>query len=363
MNSAEPGPRDSDGALSRRGFLWLASMGGLAAVGLPLGVFQGAGAALAALSIPEVNADISQPSRQSPPREIVPDPLMGYPQIFGLSFGGSPLEIFRFEGGEAAGRSSSGQQGMEGRIFKHIQGFTYRDLVFYYLPVPGQSFNNWLVNSLQGATQAITGSIFMKDRFAEQGNELQFSGGFLRELSFPDADIALPGHSASLRVTIGVMQTQRVSGSYAASQFVKPSMSSTPLKGYFHFSIDGWGGIQQVARVETPIFSAGLLPPNPTVSGFPGTKPQDYSNVKVVLPETQAQPFYDWHANFVIKGLNADRFEKKGTLRWLSPTQNNTVVFMLHLEHLGIVSVVRLPDKPGYVQVEMYCEKVVPEFG
>ena len=59
-----------------------------------------------------------------------------------------------------------------------------------------------------------------------------------------------------------------------------------------------------------------------------------------------------------ITGING---EKRGTLRWVSPTDKNKPFLSLKLEHLGILSVVGWPDNPGYVQGELYCEKVIPE--
>lgn len=363
MNSKRSMLPHSAVALSRRDFLRWASVGGLAAVGLPLWLNHWSRTALAAVPIEEIGVTPVQPPQSSSSGGIVTDPLIDSPQIYGLSLGGEPrLEVYGFEGGEPIGRASLGQPGADGRIAKRIEGIQYRDLVFYYLPKPGAPINAWLANSLKGTAQAVSGSIIVKDRWTGQERQVEFWGGFLRQMAFPEVDIGVGQHSAPLRITMGVQRTQRGQGGNSSNQFVKSPFWLVPMKGWFYLEIDGLGSIQNVVRVETPIFSASLLPPNPTVPGFPGTKPKDYSNLKLQLPEISAQSFYNWHADFVLKGLNSEKFEKKGALRWLSPTQNNKAVFTLQFEHLGILSVVRLPDKPGYVQVEMYCEKVVPEF-
>ena len=363
MDSNQTHASFSNTSLSRRDFLRWASAGGIAAVGFPLWLHHWARSAMGAVTIGEINATTVQPPQASSSGGIVTDPLAPSPQVYGLDLGGGPpLEVFRFEGGEPVGRTSLGQPGADGRIAKRIEGLQYRDLVFYYLPIPGAPINAWLANSLKGTAQTTSGSIIVTDRFSGRGAEVQFSGGFLRQIEFPEVDTGLAQQSAPFRITIGVQRTERGQGSYPSNKFVWIPATSAPMKGYFDFTIDGWGIIQNVVRVETPIFSAGLLPPNPTVAGFPGTKPKDYSNLKLQLPEISAEPFYNWHTNFVLKGFNADKFEKNGTLRWLSPTQNNKPVFSLQFEHLGIVSVVRLPEKPGYVQVELYCEKVIPTF-
>ena len=363
MDAKQPNASDSNGPLSRREFLRWVRIGGLAAVGLPLWLDLWSRSAMGVVTIGEINATTVQPPQSPVPSPIGTDPLMNSPQVYGLNLGGGPpLEVFGFEGGEPVGRSSLGQPGADGRIAKRIESLKYRDLVFYYLLIPGAPINAWLANSLKGTTQPINGSIIVTDRFSSQGSKVQFSGGFLRQIDFPEVDTGLAQQSAPFRITIGVQRTECGQGIYPSNKFVRIPSISAPMKGWFNLEIDGLGSIPNVVRVETPIFSASVLPPNPTVPGFPGTKPKDYSNLKLQLPEIAAEPFYNWHDNFVLKGFNADKFEKKGTLRWLSPTQNKKPVFSLQFEHLGILSVVRLPDKPGYVQVELYCEKVVPEF-
>ncbi len=363
MDAKQPNVPDSNGPLSRRDFLRWARIGGLAAVSLPLWLNLWSRSAMGVVTIEGIDAETVKPSQSPSPGEIVMDPLAPSPQVYGLDLGGGPpLEVFGFEGGEPVGRSSLGQPGADGRVLKRIEGVQYRDLVFYYLLTPRAPINGWLANSLKGTTQPISGSIIVTDRFSGQASTVQFSGGFLRQIDFPEVDTELAQQSAPFRITIGVQRTERGQGIYPFNKFVRIPATSAPMKGWFKLQIDGLGSIQNVVQVETPIFSVGLLPPNPTVGGFPGTKPKNYSNLKLQLPEVNAEPFYDWHTNFVLKGSNAEKFEKRGTLHWLSPTQNNKTVFTLHFENLGILSVVRLPNKPGYVQVEMYCEKVVPEF-
>lgn len=50
-----------------------------------------------------------------------------------------------------------------------------------------------------------------------------------------------------------------------------------------------------------------------------------------------------------------------GIIQWMNPQNPSTAALKLKLFGLGILSVICLPSKPGYVQVEMYCETLVPE--
>lgn len=88
---------------------------------------------------------------------------------------------------------------------------------------------------------------------------------------------------------------------------------------------------------------------------------REYSNLTILLPESEAGPFITWQQPFILQPQNnSDQFEKSGTLEWLSSDKTKTFV-SLQLHGLGILSVIRIPSKPGYVAVEMYCEKIVPQ--
>jgi len=85
----------------------------------------------------------------------------------------------------------------------------------------------------------------------------------------------------------------------------------------------------------------------------------DYSNLIALLPESVAAPFIAWQQQFISQGLN-NQFEKTGTLQWLSSDRTKTFL-SLQLQNLGVLSVIRIPNRLGYVAVEMYCEKIVPQ--
>jgi len=59
----------------------------------------------------------------------------------------------------------------------------------------------------------------------------------------------------------------------------------------------------------------------------------EVSNLKLFLPESQAQPWQDWLEEFVVKGQNAENKEKTLRLELLAPDLHNTV---LALEATGV---------------------------
>lgn len=365
MKTTRLNPPFTNTFLSRRDFLRRTGAVGLAAVGLSLWLNPWSRSVMAAVMVEEIGGTVVQPPQPLPSVGSSQASLFQSPLAYGFSLGGvQPVEVFGFEGGEAVGRASKGTSGNDGRIPKRIEGMQYRDIVFYYLPVPGSPINAWLTNSLKGTAQTVHGSIIVKERLSGDGSDVQFSGGFLRQIVFPEVDIGLGQQPAPLRITLGIQQAEYNSATMSPHKFIQiPFITSAPMKGFFDLSFQNTGNIQNVVQVESPTFTARLLPVTKG-SGFQRAIPIDYSNLKFQLPEKQAGPFYAWHSDFMLKGKNDDKFETKGTLRWLSrkltPTDKVKPVLTLEFEHLGILSVVRLPTNPGYVQVEMYCEQVVP---
>lgn len=362
MKSKTPNPLFSKVDLSRRDFVTRICAVGLAAVSAPLLIGRWAQPAMAALTIENINATTVQPPQQPASAGSFQPSLFQSPFAYGLILGGAqPVEVFGFEGGEPIGRASKGIPGTNGRMAKRIEAMQIRDLVFHYLPVPGSPVNVWLINSLKGTNQGVSGSIIVRERISGHGSEVQFSGGFIRQIIFPEADVGSAQQPASMRITMGIQQSEYHSTIISPQKIIPIPFTSAPMKGYFDLSLQNMGVISNVVRVESPTFTARVLPA-PNGSGLQGAVPIDYSNLTFQLPERLASAFYAWHSDFVLKGKNTDNFETEGTLRWLSPTNKNTVLFSLGLEQLGILSVIRLPEKPGYVQVEMYCEKVRPTF-
>ena len=87
------------------------------------------------------------------------------------------------------------------------------------------------------------------------------------------------------------------------------------------------------------------------------------SNVILTLPITDAEPWLDFLDDFVIRGNNADEFERQGSIELLDTSLKDTQ-FTLDLQNVGIVRARRLRLDAGSevvatMEVELYCESVV----
>jgi hypothetical protein len=163
-----------------------------------------------------------------------------------------------------------------------------------------------------------------------------------------------------IRIALAVPHTQTSSGSNQIMTY-SPAVKG-PVKSSFQLSIQSLEtGSQKSVRIEPLRFTVPIIPQisqGIQYFGVPGRP--DYANLIAVLPETEAAPFIAWQQQLASQGSNANQLEKTGTLHWLSSDRTKSFL-SLQLQNLGILSVIRIPNKPGFVAVEMYCEKIVPQ--
>ena len=89
-------------------------------------------------------------------------------------------------------------------------------------------------------------------------------------------------------------------------------------------------------------------------------------NLVVTFSEAIADPWYKWHEDFVIKGLNGDDKEKGGSLVYLTPDMKE--LFTITFKHLGIFKLTPEKVEAGSenirrVKAEMYCEEMTFDYG
>ncbi|MDP2384544.1 MAG: hypothetical protein Q8N00_17315 [Nitrospirota bacterium] len=351
--------------LSRRDVLRQARSLGIAAASLPWLLTQWSSSALAAVAIKELTVPAILPQPASPLGGPPQDLLFQSPLIYGLRLGSGPyVEVFGVQGGEPVAQFSAGAILPDGSLPKSLSSYQYQDIILYYLPVPGAAMNAWLVDSMKGTAPPVNGSLYFRDRSLGSTlvGEMSFTNALVREIKFPEADQELGYQPAPFRITLAVQQTQRDAAGNPNQPITQVSMTNAPVKGLFSMSIQAIGSpVSDVVRVESLELVSSLIPAVKG-RGYQGTLPRALSTVRLQLPESKAALFYAWHAEFVLKGQNGNDLERTGELRWFLPTNPSTTLFSMQLQHLGILSVTRLPTNPRYVQVEMYCEKVEPFF-
>jgi len=239
--------------------------------------------------------------------------------------------------------------------FKAPSPIQYRDIVLDYLPIPGVGLNTVLEHYLSGNIQPLSGAIVIMDSTKRELSRLTFQNTYIRSVEFSDLDVTLTTQVPVIRISLAVPSTHTMSGS---NQIVSYSAAvKGPVKSSFQLSIQHLEtGSQKSVRVEPLRFT---VPIDPQTS-LPIGKANGFTNLIALLPESEAAPFIAWQQQLIAQGSNVNQLEKTGTLQWLSSDRTKSFL-SLQLQNLGILSVIRIPNKPGFVAVEMYCEKVVPQ--
>ena len=88
----------------------------------------------------------------------------------------------------------------------------------------------------------------------------------------------------------------------------------------------------------------------------------EFPNLRITFSESDAQPWVDWHDDFVLKGNNDDAHEKNGTLTFLAANMQDAIG-EVRFFNLGIFRLAREPRAAGAEQVarmvaDLYCERM-----
>lgn len=269
------------------------------------------------------------------------------------------VQVFGFAGGEPVAQYLTGAVALDGILPKRVSGYHYQDIVFHYLPIPKAAINAWLVDCLRGKASSANGHMVVQPAMNLPSSGLSITNAFVKEIVFPEADSAT-GSPTAIRITLAVQRTNRSDGNYTNVPMTHIDPFGSLRKGVFSIDIAGIV-LNEVSRIEPVTYSATLIPA-PQGGGYQGAVPKKLSTLRIQLPEARAADLYGWHNDFVMKGLNGDAHERTGMIRWMSSQVPSQPILSLKLSGLGILSVVRLPLKPGYVEAELYCEKLVPVF-
>lgn len=276
------------------------------------------------------------------------------PTLFAIQIGATaPVQILRYEGGEPVSTAVVARAPEIPLPDKSPSPVQFRDIVFDYLPIPGAALNTMLADALSGHIQPFSGAIVIMDAQRKEISRLTFQTAHIRSIEFSDLDVTLTTQIPVIRISLAVPTTHTVPGS---NQILSLGTGVKGPKSSFQLSIQNLEtGSHKYVRVEPVRFTV----PIDSSSALPTGAPNGFTNLIAILPESDAAPFIAWQQQFISQGFT-NQFEKAGTLNWLSSDRTKTLL-SIQLQNLGLLSVIRLPNKPGFVAVEMYCEKIVPQ--
>ena len=302
-------------------------------------------------------------------REVTVAQQRGYSaERFALDLEGTGVGLVKsVEGGAASADVVSEKLGPDGIVHKHVAGVKYDDIAIACGTGMSKAFYAWLSDTMNRKSYRKNGAVVAADFNYQEVSRLNFFHALVSEIGFP----ALDGGSkdvGSITVKLSPEYTQRQTGK--GNQLGASSVKAQKqwLRCNFQLLIDGLD-CTKVNKIDA-------ITVRQTVTQNAVGELRDYEqepayldvpNLAVTMPEANAEDFFDWIEDFVIKGNNGQNGEKAGTLEFLGANMKDTF-FTLSFHGLGICKVTPLRNESGAegirrVRAEMYCEEMSLMFG
>ncbi len=258
-----------------------------------------------------------------------------------------------FEGGGARGTVVDLPGGNSKKPRKTLAGFRSAEMAIEVPATLEQPLFDWMVQAWAGQLAPRNGAVFTLESSKNAVGRLEFSNGIITETTIPDMNVASK-QDGMLSIKIAPQTTRRIN---ASGPFSAPIGPQTKVWQPSNFRLQIVGlDCTRVARIEALKLKIQVDIPRVGSGRNRELGKLELPNLVFYLPEAFAKPFFDWHEEFVIKGINGDDRERAGSLELLDPSMKPLLT--IGFSHLGIVSVD--PDSsdggPRMVRVEMYCE-------
>ena len=244
-------------------------------------------------------------------------------------------------------------------VKKHIAQPKYEDFTIQVGFSNSRHLYEWIKQAWNGTNARVNGSITSADVNLNAQSERQFTNALLRETTIPamDGSSKEPAY-ITLKFAPEITRTVKASGKLTADYKIEQKMF---LPSNFRLQIDGLD-CSKVNKIESFTVKQGAASKDVgSARDFlkdPGTL--NFPNLKITMPEVAAKPFIDWYENFVIKGINDDSKEKKGSLTFLSPDRKKELA-IIEFSNMGIFRIqqdVTGTDQIKRVTIELYVERM-----
>jgi hypothetical protein len=269
--------------------------------------------------------------------------------------------IKSFEGGIARGEPITTAVGAQNTLKKQVGRAIFDEFQVQFGSTSGPLIQ-WVAGILDGRTVSRSGAILTLDQNFTERRRTSFTNALPTELTIPALDASGGGAPGLLAVKL---QPERTSIPVSKGGTARVGGAGRQERGWmksnFQLKI---AGLEQacsfVTRIE-PLTVRQTLATN----AFGEARNREttavkveYSNLVIHVPEHQADPFFKWLDEFVIRGDNGDAKEKTGSLEFLGPNMRD-VLMRFNFSNLGLLGC-RHEAKTGegqpQVRIEMYFE-------
>ena len=272
------------------------------------------------------------------------------------------------EGGHATSDVVVEKVGPDHIVHKHIAGVKYEDIAFNCRAGMSKDLYEWIKAMIEGNFTRQNGAVVASDYNYKEVSRLNFFNALLTEVGFPALDASSKDLAMlSIRVTPEYTRYQR-GGTSGGVWKGDVSKLKRWLNSNFRLQIDKLD-CTRVNKIEALTVKQQVVAHSVGASRDYQTEPShlEISNLAVTLPDANAEPFYNWHESFVIKGNNGRDEERSGTLEFLRPDLKE-VLFTLELKNLGIFRLTPEKVEAGSenirrVKAEMYCQEIAFGYG
>jgi len=249
--------------------------------------------------------------------------------------------VISHSGGNASAPVISETIGATNVVQKHIGGVTYAPHELKCATGMGKNFFDWIDKSLSSQHLMVPqGAIHALDTDMNNISSLNFFNALVTNVAFPAVD-ASSKDAAVLTVGFQSEYTRNVKGGGKM-----PGGAITPGKqkdwkcANFSLKMDGHPDASKyTSKVESLTMGAAT-----TTAGTGETRDYQivpgatsFSNLSCMVSESHADTLYQYHENFVIKGLCSMDKEIGASVEYLA-ADLKTVLFTLNLTGLGIIN-------------------------
>jgi hypothetical protein len=253
--------------------------------------------------------------------------------------------------------------GMPYRV-KHINNPTIEPITVQVPFSMSSSFYDWVAKSWKGECERRNGSIITYDFDFNPVHELSFTEALILETTIPTLDGASKD-PAFMTVKFQPETAEHKFNPGGSKITVKsPTTQTKWLPANFRLEIDGLD-VKRVNKIEQFTLKQNVKPMTCGPDWMYQLEPTslEYPNLSFYIAMVNAQPFFDWHKEFVIDGKNGPEKEKTGAITLLDSTRGEALL-TINLKSVGIVNVT--PDKGDAsgqdavkrAKVELYVEEM-----
>jgi hypothetical protein len=267
------------------------------------------------------------------------------------------------EGGEPVGDVILERPGPEHFSKKHIGGVRYTDVTLTLNLALDPAFYAWIDETWAGKAKPRNGRLYMLDLNLAILAEEEFANAMISEVTIPalDGSSKDPGY---LTVKFRPEYTRYKKGSGSRLNAPAQAAAKQWINSNFRLDIPGLP-TTRVARVEALTVKQSVARDPIGAGRDPRLEPTDleFPNLVVSVSEADAQGWEDWAEDFLVKGNNADAQEKSGTLAFLAPDRNRSVLGKVSFSNLGIFHLAHdkntaAADRIRRFTGEMYVERM-----